>query len=308
MYEKSEYGKIYRIKAAIAILVMLTLIFNSRALSEAIISGARLALLSVVPPLFPMFIISDFLCALPSTSKGGRADAIFERLFGINGEGIRAFVCGNICGFPIGASCSAEMLNSGTIDTDECERLIGICSCPSAAFVISGVGLAICGSIKDGIILYICSVLSAILCGIIHKRKRMFSSKTNVISRQSFIFSSSIKSAASRCVNVCAHISLFSAILSVTDLIFKNPMTRAFISIPIEMSNAAKRLSQIPLPSHHIRLALIGTAIGFSGICVLMQIKSVLPRTISMRKYTIMKIEQGMICGLLSLLCSIIFR
>ena len=310
MNEKIKSNNTNRIKAFLVILVMLTVIFNSKALSAAIISGAGLALMTVIPSLFPMFIISDFFCSLPLTNQinSEKSLRIFERLFGISNSAIGAFICGNLCGFPIGASCSSEMLSCGIIDRDECERLVGLCSCPSAAFVISGVGIGICKSVRDGICLYVCAVLSAILCGIFHRSKGDISTKSAVNTRQKFVFSNSIKTAATRCINVCAHISFFSALLSITDLMLKNPIAKALSAIPIEVSNAAKRLSEITSISLHIRFALIGAAIGFSGICVLMQVRSVLPSSISMKRYTVMKIEQGMICAMLSLLCSIIFR
>ena len=311
MNEKCKSAVLLRlkpIKIILAFTVAVIAIVNSSPLSDAIISGARLALFSILPSLFPMFVISDFLCAEPISARDGIATRIFEKAFGISAIGIRAFLCGNLCGFPIGATCCGELMRDGLIDKDECESLIGICSCPSAAFVISGVGLGICRSAKDGVILYLSLIASAVVCGVLNKEKREFSRNSHIIAGQKFDLSDSIKSAAVRSINVCAHIAFFSAILSFVDLAIKSPFIRALISIPLEIGNASKRLSQLTFSSPHIQFALIGLTLGFSGICVLMQIRSVIPSFVSTRKYVKMKIEQGMICGALSLLCSIIFR
>ena len=57
------------------------------------------------------------------------------------------------------------MYDNGIISKKEAERVMTFCNNPGSAFVISAVGVSLFGSLKLGIILYVCVILSSVIVG-----------------------------------------------------------------------------------------------------------------------------------------------
>ena len=180
--------------------------------------------------------------------------------------------------------------------------LCGFCNNPSAAFVISGIGLGLFSNIKIGILLYLFVIISAIVTGFMFRPSRQNSSYQPVIPRQSFSIVQSIKKAANTSIVVCSFITFFSAVIYLLKIFIKSDITISLISPLIEISSAVEIITASQLFSKKISMFLIGFALGFSGLSVHLQALCLMPKNANASKYFLMKIIQGLICASLCLM------
>ncbi len=277
--------------------------FLSPKINEFTKSGLSLCFSVVIGSVFPFMLLTDLLVATAGFHNSKLIKIAFEKLFSINGAAISAFLCGIVCGFPIGVKVAADLYEAGTITKEECERLICFSNNTGPAFVISGIGVALLGSYRSGIIIYCSMVLSAVLIGILLGIGKSASHEASTQKKKDFSFVNSLKSATLSTLNISGFVVLFSIIFGLLSLFLKNRVIISLLSCFIEVSNAAKALALFSGFGNTVTASLISFAVSFSGLSVHLQAKSFLTTTdISMRKYYLMKLLQGVIAFFLTLI------
>lgn len=274
--------------------IAVILAFNANAVRESVIDGIRLSALSVIPSLFPFFILSDFLSCGYEPDNGVISRNIC-RVLGISQTCLGSVLIGFICGFPLGIKSATELYSKGKISREECEKLCAVTNNPSMAFVISGVGAGMRGNIPEGVILYISVVISAIVMCIFIRSKFQKTSDFDNISKQRFDLSLSIKSSALSSLYVSSYIIFFSALLGLIRSICKNDFLNIAFATVLEIGNAIFVISKSKALSHVFAFTLSGFALGFSGISVFMQAASYLPSEIKKARLLGYKLIQGAI-------------
>ena len=197
-----------------------------------------------------------------------------------------------------------------TLEFDEAGnpvRGIGFSNNASPAFVISGIGFGLRGSLKTGVFLYFISVISSLTAGLIWA---LFAKREICVAcdySNSFSFTNSIKSATKATLNICGFICFFSVIIDLLCKIIKSELALAVISSFLEVGNASRFITELNL-SYTIKLPLLAFAISYSGISVLFQSKSILSDTdISMKIYYVMKLFSGILSASLTFLSISLF-
>ena len=167
---KSDF--LYRIMLFLSALFFIVFSFlHLREMLLLVNSGIRISIRSVVPSLFPFMIFSDMLLYSDIFEKLPKfARKLFEKVFKIRQEGLGAFLTGIICGFPLGVKYACDLYKRKRISKDELERLVCFCNNTGPAFLLAGVGASIRGNVRDGVILYLVQIASAILCGAVISR------------------------------------------------------------------------------------------------------------------------------------------
>ena len=292
----------------ICLAISFVLIIFGDIVKQGVLDGLSFSVKTIIPTLFPFFILSDIWADVFVISQNGIVSKCFQKAFHLNKVSITAFILGLICGFPVGVKTAAQLYKDKRITKEELSHICGFANNPSAAFVISGVGAAILGNIFTGIRLYIAVIISAIIVGIIFRQKDMSLVDSDVISRQSFSLVESIKNAALSSLNVMAYIVFFSALTSLVSVITNNSFVTTIFSVFFEVGNAVNSISKIENIDKPLCLSLIGFALGFSGLSVHLQAFSFLPREVSKKKYLFMKLIQAVICALLILLTEVIIQ
>ncbi len=262
--------------------------------------GLKLCVSSIVGTVFPFIIITDIIYHFSEIDRITPFKKIFEQVFKINGIGLRAFVAGAICGFPLGVKVATDLYYGGVITKEECERLIAFSNNTGPAFVISAVGSLMRGSLREGIILYFSMIISAIIVGYVLGIGKTASAIDKQISLPEYSFVNSIKDAGINTLTICSFITFFSVIMGFLSY-FLPPEIYITVAPFLEVGNAAKILSSKSL-NPLLSLALTSFAISFSGISVMAQAKVFLGEEIKMKKYTPAKILQGCISVLICLL------
>ena len=260
----------------------------------SITNGIRLSVYTVIPALFPFMILSDYLSKIYVLNNGPIAK-IVTKPFGLPVCCAPAILCGNLCGFPLGAKIISDQFNFGKIKSNQAERALGLASNPSLAFVVSGVGGGLLRNVKYGILLYITLIIATVITGILFRSNEHISNICDYNSEQNLNLANSIKQAALSCIYISSFIIFFSYVSGVMSCFIKNERIALIVSIFLEISNSAKDLARV-LNENRILLPLLAFSLGFSGFSVHMQTSAMINKEIKMHYYFMEKITEGLLC------------
>lgn len=276
--------------------------------------GLKLCSGTVIPSLFPFMVVSSLIV---SSGIGIRLCRIFtypaRLLFGVSGGGACAFILGAFCGFPIGARVVCEMYDNGSISKSEAERILTFCNNPGSAFVTSAVGVSLFGSLRAGIALYACVILSSVIVGVtlrpFHKSEPCENRSTAAamqvcsVSCRSVgtLFTTAIRESALSMLTVSATVVFFSSLVgcigaSLSALGAPDAVIAVIFGV-FEISSGVSALSALQSP---LSLCLCAAALGWSGLSVHLQIMAVCAgRNFSLLPYFAAKALQGAVCAAL---------
>lgn len=236
----------------------------------------------IIPSLFPFFVCSGLLIYSGFGTYIARlTEGIMRPMFNVAPSGAAAFVTGIISGFPMGAFCAKELYLCGNLSKAEAERLLAFCNNSGPLFIIGSVGAAIYGKPSYGIALYIIHIVSSILVGIIFRsygKSHHNSPKTAVNTQKkslSEVFSVSLTEASKNIITVCFSIIFFSAVSrTVLSFLPMNPVFDAVVSGLCEFSTGVLKISALNYGVCE-KLVLTSLVVGFSGLCVHLQVMAV---------------------------------
>ncbi len=288
-------------KNAIKIIMSGVMVFMLIFYTEQVTKGANLSLeicaTSVIPALFPFFVVSGILVNTGISHLIGEIfTPVSKLLFKTSGTGAFCFVMGLLCGYPTGAKVIADMYKSGTLSKKESERLLAFCNNSGPLFVIGTVGISMLGNKKIGIVLYVIHAISALFTGVMLS---LFNKKasTQILNKIVAVnlgraITKSIEDAVKSILMVCGYVVFFGSVISLAQNFLKNP----FILSLLEVTTGAKMITSSGV-EEKMMLSLLSGSMAFGGICVFLQVKSVIADTdLSARTYMLGKSFQA-ICA-----------
>ena len=316
----------------ILLLFTISLVLFSKTNIQAVKTGLKLWVNSVIPSLFPFFIATESLSKTNIPKILGKMfNRIMKPLFNISGEGSFAISMGWLSGYPVGAKIAVNLRNNYTLSKVECERLLSFTNNSGPLFIIGTCGVSLFGNSIIGILLFISHILGCITVGIIFRfwKKSAPSNESNKISPtenklHTITFSNfgeilgdSIKSATSTIIMIGGFIVLFSVIISIIntsgitkfiEIIFlplsnmlKLP-TNLFVSLftgILEITNGISLLAGIKIKQISINIILTSFLLGLGGISVLLQVLSITSKSdLSIKPYIYGKILHGLISSI----------
>ena len=120
------------------LVLFLAMLFSPKAVFDGAESGLLLWFQVVFPTLFPFMLVSGLML-----SGGGLAvisrifGRLFSTLFATSPNGSFAVIAGFLCGYPMGAKVSADLVRSGKISRDEGAYLLSFCNNTSPIFIMN---------------------------------------------------------------------------------------------------------------------------------------------------------------------------
>lgn len=142
------------------------LLLRPEAASEAVRDGLRLCAGTVIPSLFPFFVVVSLLLQLGlADCLQGLCAPFMGPLFRLRGVCALPLLTGLLGGYPSGAKTAADLYRQDRITRREAEALLGFCDNCGPAFLVSYVGGSVLGSQRAGACLYLLHVLAALLTG-----------------------------------------------------------------------------------------------------------------------------------------------
>lgn len=120
------------------LVLFLAMLFSPKAVFDGAESGLLLWFQVVFPTLFPFMLVSGLML-----SGGGLVvisrifGRLFSTLFATSPNGSFAVIAGFLCGYPMGAKVSADLVRSGRISRDEGAYLLSFCNNTSPIFIMN---------------------------------------------------------------------------------------------------------------------------------------------------------------------------
>lgn len=257
------------------------LILDSKTALAGAQSGVELCIRTVIPSLFPFFLFSILL----TTSLMGRRIRILRplcRLCRIPDGAESILIAGFLGGYPVGAQCVSQAYDAGHLPHADAQRLLGFCNNCGPAFLFGMAG-ALFSQWWAPWALWGIHVISSLCVGVMIPGKAGVCSvhrKTTVSPVQAL--NQSVRIMA----GVCGWVVIFRVIISFLDrwFLWYLPIeAQVAISGLLELSNGCVALYRIS--DTNLRFILCAGILGFGGICVTMQTRSVVSARLNQRLY-----------------------
>lgn len=277
--------------ALILVSVMVLLLWRSAVAAEAVRRGLTLCARSVIPALFPYFVVSGLFISLGFADGVGRwLEPLTRRLFGVGGAGASAFFLGLLGGYPVGGRTVGQLYRAGRLSKDEAERLLAFCNNAGPSFILGVVGVGCFGSLRTGIYLYLAHAFSAVLVGILFRKKAPVSGQKvrySAAFEPIAAFVRAVGEAAEGMVRLCGFVVFFLVILAlITDLTGLNH--------PVLLGLAELTTGVTALEGRPGDLVWAAALLGWGGLSVHGQTAAVLSDTdLGLGRYFLGKILQA---------------
>lgn len=301
--------------------------------ADAAKTGIKLCAGSVVPALFPFFVLSGFIVESDMVEHPGvTLRRIMRRLFKLDGACAAPVVLGLIGGYPIGAYTTVRLYKNRLCTKEQANRLLGFCNNSGPAFILGAAGNAVFGDMTCGALLLAVHVLSALTLGWLLSVTAYSPDapcfEIPVKKRSPGLagaFTDSVISALKSCLNISAFIVFFSVVLRLMDISGIIPaLSRLFggvfssfgpdydtayvlITGAVEVTNGLFALSA---RSMDIQKGFIISAfmLGFAGFSIHSQTVSVIAGSgLSVKRYIAGKLLHGIISAVYAGVITLIF-
>lgn len=283
---------------------------------DTVFLGASKGLLlwfqTVLPTLLPFLILvnimqkTDLVCQV-----SGIIHPLSGPLFHISREGSFAVLTGFLCGYPMGAKVTSDLIRDKKITINEGKYLLSFCNNTSPGFVA---GFVVCQTIQDPalllpsmIILFCISIVLSFIFRRIYKIEKKSHNISYKINRKKTVslavFDQSIMDSFETITKIGGYIIIFSVL---TELAAGFPISHSLagnLILPfLEITNGVVMLETLPV-SFEIRYALIMGLCAFGGLCAAAQTNGMIQGSgLKMIPYIIEKLVAAMATSLLAYL------
>ncbi|MBQ7415621.1 MAG: hypothetical protein IJW14_01125 [Oscillospiraceae bacterium] len=243
------------------------LIFDSKTALLGAADGINLCIRTLVPTLFPFFFLSNMLS---SVFMGQRLSILrpLGRLCRIPEGAEYILLSGLLGGYPVGAQCICNAMESGSLSRKDARRMLAFCNNCGPAFVFG-----VCGALYDEVwvpwALMVIHIISALIVAFVIPGNggRCMAVKNHRVSPVR-----SLNQALRSMAMVCGWVILFKVLLAFLNRwimwYFPAEVQIAFTGF-LELSNGCLGLGAID--NTRLRFILCATFLGFGGFCVAIQ-------------------------------------
>jgi len=267
-------------KKRLLTIVIILLFIIMLCLPKQVLNGATEGLLLwfqiVLPTLLPFMIITNLLISTNAVSYISRfLSPVLRPLFGISSAGCFPVLAGFLCGYPMGAKVTGDMVGTGQISNAEGKYLLSFCNNTSPMFVISYIIIQNLHSEFLAFPSLLILVVSAFLGSLIFRQmyRRQMQQQAGAAYAPSSVgfhfrmLDTSIMNSFEAMVKVGGYIILFSILLELLQNLQIDSMIWNLGILPmIEITNGVPALCDTSV-AFPIRYALTMFLAAFGGFC-----------------------------------------
>ena len=256
--------------------------------------GIMLWFNNIFPVLFQCIIVSNILLATNIVENKKKSAPVF------------IFLCGVLCGFPIGSKLSCDFYKKGIINQKTAQLLCN-CSNHFSLAYISGFVMANCinDKIYNPFIVYMFIYLPSVMLLVINLPKLMTNEIKTKKSASRFnlnmqIIDAGIISGFETLIKLCGYIVLISITVELIMIQLNDTFAKYIIVGLIENTNGISRLIYSNLSSS-LKMILAVGFVSFGGISCILQTASIINDTdLSIKQYIYAKILTSIISLILT--------
>ena len=251
-------------------------------------AGLEVCLRTIVPALFPFFVLSGLLSALDVPAALGQKCAPgMRRLFALPGCVAAPLLLGLCGGYPVGAAAAAELVRQGRLSREDAARALPLVNNTGPAFFIGALGSGVFSSAHLGLLLYGVHALSAVTVGLLFSvgqpRKGAEPAAPSPLSARSpaAALPEAVAGAVRSLARICGFAALFSALRGVLDALYIFPALtgaaavgtglelrqwRALLAGVLELGSGVGAMAGLAATPEN--LALASFVLGFGSLSV----------------------------------------
>ena len=262
-----------KLQGILAAMGLMVLILDSQLALDGARSGIDLCIRTVIPALFPFFVLSSMLTGSLADSSPSSGIKFCKKL-GIPAAGSSVLVPAVLGGYPVGAKCVGDLYQNRQISKREAEQLLTFCSNAGPSFIF-GMVSGFFPERKMVWLLWLIHLYSAFLTAVViadSSEESILSQAKKESERQSILLSS-----AKTMVQVCCWVILFRILIRFLKewFLWAFPVwLQVWLTGFLELTNGCCELLQITDTSQ--RFVLCSGMLAFGGVCVLFQTASVI--------------------------------
>ena len=292
------------------LLLATALLLQPQAGLQAMQQGLQLCAGSLIPALFPFLVVSNLLVQLGFAACLGRLLRPILPHLPISGAGLSALLLGLTGGYPVGAGAVRRLYEEGHCSRQEAQRLLAFCNNASPSFFLNLVGVAVFGSAKAGLLLYLLHLLSALMVGLLfspRQKEVFYSAPISTVSLPN-AFTQAVSAALHSTLHICAFVLIFQVLLQLLATASLLPgagdsLLRAFACGLLELTSGVRQLS-----GGRGDFVMAAFLCSWGGLSVHCQTLSLLQGSgLSTRCYWAGKLLQAVFAALLATLAMVLF-
>ena len=253
---------------------------------------------SILPSLFPFFVISDILNSynvisyVPNFIKN-----TFKNLFNINDSCLFVFFISMLSGFPSNARNIKNLYNDKKITKDEAEHLLFYTHFANPMFILGTLVIIFLNNKSLGLLILISHYLPNFIIGFLLRKynnpKHNYNTNNNNCISFGIVFTKSIKSSIDSLLLILGTLTSFLIISTIIINMFKlNTINGLLIKSILEITSGLKELSMINF-NNKLLVIVSSCILSFGGLSVHMQVINELNDTnISYKNFFIGRIFQ----------------
>ena len=289
---------------------------------QAVFSGAEEGLLLwfqiIFPTLFPFLVVTSLLLSSGGLNLITRLfGGLFRRIFRVTQNGAFAVLAGFLCGYPMGAKVTADLLRAEKISDREARYLISFCNNTSPVFIINFIVWKTFGDERLMLPTLLILIGSPVLMSFIFRRiylkgRHPFPEPSAALKEKKTRFDFSVLDSCmmnsfEAIVKVGGYIILFSVLLSLLEELSGQNSILIAAAPALEVTNGILLLSS-SVSDPGLRYAAVLGLTSFGGLCSAAQTQCMLEGTgLSVIPYIIQKLTAAAAASLLSFIYLALF-
>ena len=284
--------------AAGLLFAMTVLILDSRCAAGSAREAIELCIGTLIPVLFPLFVLSATLVPALGAIRLPR----LSKILGFPEGGGGLFLIGCAGGFPVGAACVAQAAKDRHLSREMGEDLLGLCSFCGPSFLFGVIGNAL--SLSEAAVLFAIQLETALLIAVFRRRSSPGSYRA---SAEAVSLPEAVRRAISSIATVCAWVILAGVAAGFLRrwLFPLLPVSLGiFLTGMLELTNGVFALEGL---SPGLRLPFCAFFVTFGGVSVLLQIAALAaPAGLRMGKCIRQKTVQALLAAVIAILVQMI--
>ncbi|HJC38711.1 MAG TPA: transporter [Candidatus Mediterraneibacter faecigallinarum] len=289
---------------------------------QAVFSGAEEGLLLwfqiIFPTLFPFLVVTSLLLSSGGLNLITRLfGGLFRRIFRVTQNGAFAVLAGFLCGYPMGAKVTADLLRAEKISDREARYLLSFCNNTSPVFIINFIVWKTFGDERLMLPTLLILIGSPVLMSFIFRRiylkgRHPFPEPSAALKEKKTRFDFSVLDSCmmnsfEAIVKVGGYIILFSVLLSLLEELSGQKSILMTAAPALEVTNGILLLSS-SVSDPGLRYAAVLGLTSFGGLCSAAQTQCMLEGTgLSVIPYIIQKLTTAAAASLLSFIYLALF-
>lgn len=247
---------------------MIFLILDAKIALRGASEGIALCMQTVIPALFPFFILSTLLS---NALQGANIPFLkhISRVCGAPAGSEGLFLSGSLGGYPTGAQTIDFAFKQGYLRRSDAQRMLCYCSNAGPSFLFGIVAMKF-DSKLIAMLLWAIHIVSAIVAGMILPGMR--SNACIHVPKKKISVAYAAEHSVRVTARVCGWIVIFRILIAFLNhwFLWALPTTmQIIISGLLELTNGCCRLHEIEDPA--LRMVIASMLLGISGLCVTMQ-------------------------------------